>query len=306
MTATREFMKSMPEMSMTPDARPFYDEMIRQLPPAEGVRFEAGELGGVGGWWCRLDGAPSDAVLLYLHGGGYVLGSADAYRNTVGHFAVNAGVTAFALEYGLAPEQPFPAAVNDAVAAYDALVAHGYTRIAIAGDSAGGGLTLALLAIVNDRAVKPVAAVAVSPWTDMTSSGESALTRASFDPILDKDQMIAAAAQYLAGADPLDPRASPLFGTLGGLAPVLIHVGEDEVLLDDSVRYADIAQGAGGSVELHVWEGMIHVFTSSIAMLEAARTAMAGIGDFLATHLRGPATRSAAANSSVHNQGAGQ
>ncbi len=285
MVAAREFMQSMPSMTMTPDARPFYDEMIRQMPQAEGIQYTAGELGGVPGWWCRLDGAPDHSVLLYLHGGGYVLGSAEAYRNTAGQFAANAGVHAFALEYRLAPEHHFPCAVDDVIAAYDALVAQGFTRIAIAGDSAGGGLTLALLAAVNDRAVRPVAAVAVSPWTDMTASGDSMHTRSEVDPMLDREKMTSTAALYLDGADPFDPKASPLFASLDGLAPVLIHVGDDEVLLDDSVRYADTMASVNGNVELHVWEGMIHVFTASIAMLEAAREAMSGIGEFLATRL---------------------
>lgn len=224
-------------------------------------------------------------MLLYLHGRAYILGSADAYRNTVAQFAKPAGVNAFALDYRLAPEHPFPAAVSDAVAAYDALTTLGFTRIAIAGDSAGGGLTLALLAIANDRAVRPAAAVAVSPWADMSITGESITSRAAVDPLLDGTRMTEAAATHLAGADPLDPRASPIFGPLGDLAPVMIHVGDDEVLLDDSERYHTRMETAGGTVDLHVWEGMLHVFTANIVMLESARHATTGIGNFLAEHL---------------------
>ena len=286
MLATRQFLASMPPISLSPDARPFYDAMIGQMPSPDGVRYESAQLGGVPGWWCTLEGAPKHTAILYLHGGAYLLGSAAAYRHTVGQFAASAGVNAFALEYRLAPEHPFPAAVDDAVAAYDALVALGFTKIAIAGDSAGGGLTLALLAIVNERAVAPVAAVAVSPWTDLSVSGASMTSRAASDPMLTTDKMLAAASLYLAGADAKDPKASPLFSSVAGLPPVLLHVGDDEVLLDDSVRYAERIEHSGGSVQLHVWEGMVHVFTSSIATLEASRSAMTDIGGFLAKHLR--------------------
>jgi epsilon-lactone hydrolase len=289
MLATRQFLASMPPLALSPEARPFYDAMIGQMPSPVGVRYESAQLGGVPGWWCHLDGAPKNTAILYLHGGAYLLGSAAAYRHTVGQFAASAGVNAFALDYRLAPEHPFPAAVHDAVAAYDALVAQGFTRIAIAGDSAGGGLTLSVLAVVNARTVAPVAAVAVSPWTDLSVSGASMTTRASHDPMLTSEKMVAAASQYLAGADAKDPRASPLFSDVAGLPPVLIHVGNDEVLLDDSVRYAEWAERSGGNVQLHVWEGMIHVFTASITSLEAARTAMADIGAFLGKHLVGAA-----------------
>jgi monoterpene epsilon-lactone hydrolase len=134
--------------------------------------------------------------------------------------------------------------------------------------------------------VKPLAAVAISPWTDMTGSGESYSSRAAADPILDRIKMMTCADQYLAGAEPRDPRASPVFASFAGLPPIMIHVGHDEVLLDDSVRYAEHVERAGGSAELHVWEGMLHVFTSNVAALEAARQATEGIGSFLASHLK--------------------
>lgn len=286
MRAMRGFLKIMPDMALIPDVRPFYDEMISQVPLADGVDYEAKELGGVPGWWCLAPDAPKDAAILYLHGGGYIVGSAKAYRHPVGQVAAAAGVSAFVPDYGLAPEKPFPAGFIDAVAAYDALVLQGVKRIAIVGDSAGGGMTLALLAYVSkQREVRPLAAVAISPWADMTISGQSMDSRAAVDPLLGRAKMQDGAALYLAGADARDPRASPLFGNLDGLPPTLIHVGEDEVLLDDAVRYAEQAEQAGSNVDLHVWAGMIHVFTSSITMLEAAREASKGIGAFLARHL---------------------
>jgi acetyl esterase/lipase len=286
MAAMREFLKTVPGIELTPAARPFFDEMTSQVPQAPGVEYQSDVLGGLTGWWCRVQGASPDAAILYLHGGGYILGSATAYRNTVGQIAAAAASNAFVVEYSLAPEKTFPAAFDDAVAVYDALVHQGIKRLAVVGDSAGGGLALAVLAYVSkQRDMKPVAAVAISPWSDMTASGMSMDSRAANDPFLNRKKLLDAADLYLAGADAQDQRASPLFGHLDGLPPTLIHVGEDEVLLDDAVRYAERAEEAGSSVELHVWAEMVHVFTSSIETLEAAREALKGIGNFLARNL---------------------
>ncbi|MBZ5734084.1 alpha/beta hydrolase [Nocardioides sp. TRM66260-LWL] len=285
MAATRELLSSLPALPLAPESRPAYDEMIARTPTLDGARHEPGELAGVPGWWSRVEGAPTDTALLYLHGGGYVLGSAEAYRGAVGQLAARAGVDAFAPDYALAPENAFPGALDDAVAVYDALVAQGRTRIALAGDSAGGGLALALLAQVRDRAVPPVVVAVVSPWTDLSLSGASLATRADADPLLDRTRLAEAAAAYLVATDPTTPAASPLFGPLEAPVPILIHVGADEVLLDDAIRYAERAEQAGAEVDLHVWEGMLHVFTSNVASLEAAVRATDHLGGFLATHL---------------------
>lgn len=287
MIQTRAFLQSVPGIPMTPDARPAYDAMISQTPLAAGVHCEPGSVGGVSGWWCRIEGAPADAVVLYVHGGGYVLGSAEAYRNAASQFAVRAGADAFVIDYALAPEHPFPAAIDHAVAAYDGLVAQGFTRIAIVGDSAGGGLSLALLAAVEAGAVKPSAVAVVSPWADLTLSGESYVSRAAVDPLLDRTKLQDSATLYLAGGDPADPKASPLLGQVSRDTPVLIHVGDDEVLLDDAVRYAELVNSSGGSAQLHIWEGMLHVFTASLESLDAARLATGHIGEFLKTNLQG-------------------
>jgi acetyl esterase/lipase len=168
------------------------------------------------------------------------------------------------------------------------LADEGFSRVAIAGDSAGGGLALSLAALVRARqTVAPRAVIAISPWTDLTMSGKAVDDRASAYPLRDRSTLIDAAKTYHAGADPADPRASPLFGDVAGLPPIQIHVGDDEVLLDDSVRYASRVTDHRGSIELHVWEGMIHVFTSSIAILEAARHATDMMCDFLDAHLSG-------------------
>lgn len=282
MAATRAVLQSMPDLQISPQARPFFDEMIAQTPLADGVGYEHSSLGGRPGWWCRAPKSTRHAAILYLHGGGYVIGSAAAYRHPVGHFAAEAGVDAFALEYALAPEHPFPAALTDALAAYDDLVGQGFQKMVIAGDSAGGGLALALTEMVcRTRTTRPAGVVAISPWTDLTMSGESFVSRVQFDPMLTREKLVATARLYLDQADPTDPRASPLFGDVAGLPPILIHVGQDEVLLDDAVRYARKVEVAGGACVLHVWEGMLHVFTSSIATLEAARAAMSDIGSFI-------------------------
>ena len=186
-----------------PEAREPFDHMMENVPAASGVAYEAAEAGGVPGWWCRPDNAVADACLLYLHGGGYVVGSARAYRHFVGQFAARANAAAFVADYGLAPERPFPAALHDAHAAYDGLAGQGFAKIALAGDSAGGGLTLALLSRLNAEArdgsiVRPSGAAVISAWTDLALTGNSMVTRAKADPLSTKNSLDALAQLYLA------------------------------------------------------------------------------------------------------------
>lgn len=268
------------------EARAGYDEMIAAVPPAAGVKPEAASLGGVSGYWLRPNASPQDAAILYLHGGGYVLGSAASYCNIVGQFAARTGLAAFAPDYALAPEQPFPAGVHEARAVWQALQGLGLTRIIILGDSAGGGLSLSLLhwAVAEaeaGRGFAPAACVAISPWTDLSFMGASMKTRAEEDPFLTEAMLRSFASMYLGAQDPKSPFASPLFGARAGLPPVQIHVGTREVLLDDSTTYAALVGAAGGEVDLHVWEGMPHVFSSSFAMLDAGEAAMALMADFV-------------------------
>lgn len=273
-----------------PSAREPFDELMEETPPAEGVTYEKAEVGGVPGWWCRPNNAPIDATILYFHGGAYVVGSAHAYQHFVGQVAARAKASAFVPEYGLGPEHPFPGAVQDAQASYAGLVTQGFRTIALAGDSAGGGLALSLLSLTVSRArdasgLRPAAAAVMSPWTDLALSGASMETRAEADPLMTKDSLAATARLYLGTHDPRDPRASPLYAELAGLPPVRIDVGEDEVLLDDSTRYGERMETAGGTVQVHTWEGMIHVFPSNIAILGAAQQALDDIGRFLREHL---------------------
>lgn len=274
-----------------PSAREAFDELMERTPAADNLTYEKGEVGGVHGWWCRPgEAAAADGALLYFHGDAYVAGSASAYQHFVGQLAARAKVAAFVPEYGLAPEHPFPAAVDGAQAAYRGLVEQGRTKIAVVGDSAGGGFALVLLSLMvaqarEGSAPRPVGAAVMSPWTDLALSGASMETRAEADPLLTKDSLASTVRLYLGGHDPRDPQASPLYGDLAGLPPVRIHVGEDEILLDDSLRYGEGLESAGGTIQVHVWQGMIHVFPSNVALLRAAKEALDDIGDFLRQQL---------------------
>jgi acetyl esterase/lipase len=270
---------------MGPEARPMFDAMMAAAPAAEGVRFEPGEVGGVPGWWCRPANADPGRRLLYVHGGGYVLGSAVAFRNLAGQFAARAKAEAFLPDYRLAPEHPFPAAIEDVVAAYRGLQALGGARIGVAGDSAGGGLTLALLPILASEGALPAAAAVMSPWTDLALTGNSLDSRADADPIFTRGVLQAMADNYAQGGNKADPRMSPLYAPLAGLPPIRIDVGGDEVLLDDSVRFAARAAEAGVDVSLSVWAGMPHVFQSSLGHLLASERSLDAIGAFLSGRL---------------------
>lgn len=224
--------------------------------------------------------------MLHFHGGWFNWGSAQAYRNLVGHIAAKTGVEAFLPDYRLAPEHPFPAAVDDVRACFRGLVERGIRRIAISGDSAGGNLALGLLtSLVASGGMAPVAAVALSPVTDLALTGPSFETRAEADPYFLRSQVEALVRSYLGETDPKNPLASPLYGNAAGLPPIRIHVGEDEVLLDDSRRYFERAISVGVDTRLDVWQGMPHGFVGNIGKLSAAAQALDSIGAFLAEQL---------------------
>ena len=255
--------------------RASYDQLVERTPNAPDVAYEEGKVGGVAGWWCLPKGLDKSAVILYLHGGAYILGSAKAYRNFAGQIASHAGVAAFVVDYRLAPEHTFPAAVDDSLAAFQGL-SHDFVNIAVVGDSAGGGLALALAE--SKLAKRPAAAVVLSPMTDLALTGETVTSRAGADFVLNKFALAAAASSYLGPSDVKNPRASPLYGDLTGLPPISIHVGEDEILLDDSRRFAE---RAGGDITLHIWEGMPHVFPQNVGVLVAAEEALVDTGSFI-------------------------
>lgn len=263
----------------TAESRRRYDDLLLQTPAAPGVAFEADTLGGVAGWWCIPPDARADAAIFHVHGGGFSVGTARAYRHFAGQIAARAQLRAFIPDYRLAPEHPFPAGLDDAHAAYAALVAR-YPRVILVGDSAGGNLVLSLLGARVPQ--PPRAAIALSPCVDLAQRGDSMRTRADADPYLSPDGLAATVRRYFAGAehDLLDPRVSPLYGDLAGLPPVLIHVGDDEILLDDALRYG----ARHPDCAVHVWAGMPHVFPASVGLFAASPLALDHIGAFAREH----------------------
>jgi monoterpene epsilon-lactone hydrolase len=264
-------------------ARGPFDDVMERVPAPTGVTFEADTVGGISGFWARPARAQKGAAIVHAHGGWFNFGSAHAYRNLVGHIASRAGADAFIPDYRLAPENLFPAAVKDVEACYRGLVDKGIEKIAVTGDSAGGNLALVLLSIVSGKRgdSAPVGGVAISPVTDLALTGETYETRAEADPYFTKSQVVGLVASYLGKADPKNPLASPLYGDLGGLPPIRVHVGDDEVLLDDSRRYVERAAQAGVDAKLDVWMGMPHGFVTGVGQFEAARESLDAIGAFL-------------------------
>jgi len=273
------------------EARPQYDALMEGVSPRGDVTFEPDTVGGVPGLWVHPASSRPDEALLHLHGGWFSAGSATAYRHLVGHIAARAGAKAFVPDYRLAPEHPFPAAVDDVLAAYRGMDDRGIRRMAITGDSAGGNLALVLASRVTGKVVSTkvilVGAALLSPVTDLTLSGATYGTRAEADPYFTQQQVADLVRSYLGSADANDPLASPLRGRLSGLPPILIHVGDDEVLLDDSRRYVERAIAAGVDARLDVWTGMPHGFPASIGAIKASAQALDAIGQFLTVNLRG-------------------
>jgi monoterpene epsilon-lactone hydrolase len=252
---------------------------------ATGVRVEQSQMAGIDVDWLRPKGAREDKVLFYLHGGAYVLGSRRTHRQLASHMAKEAGVTAVLPEYRLAPEHPFPAAIDDAVAVYRALLESGLKPedIVISGDSAGGGLSVAtLLALRHAGDPLPAAAVLLSPFLDVTASGESATTRADQDPWFNVSDMAVVARYYCSDeAKWRDPLISPVFANVSGLPPMLIQVGDDEILLNDSTRLAEKLEAAGIDVEIEIWPNMWHVFQMFIGKMPESKKAVEKIGRYI-------------------------
>lgn len=254
---------------------------------AEDITCEPVDAGGVPAEWVAAPGAAGDRAVLYLHGGGYVIGSLNTHRELNSRLARAAGARALSLEYRLAPEHPFPAAVEDATAAYRWLLSQSVNPacIVIAGDSAGGGLTLATLVALRDAGVSlPAAAVCISPWVDLEGIGESMTTKAAGDPIVKREFLRFLAKQYIGDRDPRTPLAAPLYADLHGLPPLLIQVGSSETLLDDSTRVTERAKAAGVDVILEVWDDMIHVWQLFAPILPEGQQAIERIGEFIREH----------------------
>lgn len=281
-----QMLRSRPtdETATIQEMRAGLDAMVGAAPLPEGAVAEPASADGVPVEWVRGAGASSDAVLLYLHGGGYVMGSIASHRAHVARLSQLSGATGLVVDYRLGPEHPFPAAVEDAVKAYRWLVHRGADprRVAIGGDSAGGGLTVATLVALRDAGERlPACGVCLSPWTDLAGSGASMLEREALDPMVTRDRLLRMAREYLGDQDPRHPLASPIHADLAGLPPLLVHVGTAETLLDDSTRLAERARAAGVPVELEIWDDMIHVFQMFAPLLPEADRANEKIAAFL-------------------------
>jgi acetyl esterase/lipase len=264
--------------------RAIFHEMITAVPLPDDVTVTPGQLGGVPVVTVETPGLDPSAVLLYFHGGAYALGSAADSAGLAADVARRTGARAISVDYRLAPESPFPAAVEDAVAAYRALLEDGVpsSRIAFVGESAGGGLAVAALVASKEAGLpQPSAAAVFSPWTDLTLSGGSMAGKAAVDPALTADGLRTRARDYLGGADPAAPLASPVHAGLAGLAPLLIQAGSHEILLDDAVRLAASAAAADVFVELQVWPGLPHVFQGFAALVDEADEALRAAAAFI-------------------------
>lgn len=254
------------------------EEMAARLvKKIEGITYKQAEFSDFYSEWVNLDNAPQDKVVLYFHGGGFVKGSTKSHRNIVGNFVKRLGIKALVFDYRLAPEHPAPAAVYDTVAIYTWLLEQGYKpeNIAFAGDSSGAGIELAAMIKCKDDGLPlPAVCAAFSPCTDATLSGESHKTRAKADPCTPKGANETYLGYYVGNGDPKHPYTSPLFADLHGLPPIIIQVGNDETLRDDSVRFAEKAKQAGVEVKIKVWKGMFHCFPLLAPMFSEATEAL--------------------------------
>jgi phosphinothricin tripeptide acetyl hydrolase len=266
------------------DMRTNFAEAMADLPVSADVTWTPVQAGGVPAEWIVAPGAAEERALMYLHGGGYVVCSVRTHRELMARLSRAAGARVLGIDYRLAPEHPFPAAVEDATAAYRWLVGSGMppARIAIGGDSAGGGLTLATMVALRDAGDPlPAAGVCLCPWVDLEGSGASMTTKAAADPFVRQEMIQFMAQQYPGERDRRTPLASPLYADLHGLPPLLIQVGSAEVLLDDASRIADCAKAAGVPVELEVWDDMIHVWQLFAPLLPEGQQAIERLGTFI-------------------------
>ncbi|TWT06115.1 alpha/beta hydrolase [Reyranella sp. CPCC 100927] len=273
-----------PEKPDVGEARAGFEKMAQVLGGAPDAQCEKVDAGGVPAEWVAAPGHDTQRAVLYLHGGGYAIGSINTHRRLAYDISAASGARVLVIDYRLAPEHPFPAAVDDATTAWRWLLQQGLAanRLAIAGDSAGGGLTIATLVNLRDRKLGlPACAVAISPWVDLEGAGTSIITRSAQDPMVQKAGLLWMAGMYLNGKDAKTPLAAPLHADLKGLPPVLVQVGTAETLLDDATRVAEKLHAAGGDVRLAVWPNMLHVFPLFAPILSEGREGCIEIGAFI-------------------------
>ena len=264
-----------------------WDDLFSKTPCPVGAAAEKVDAGGVPALKVSAAGAEPDRAILYLHGGGYVFGSPVSHRDLGEFLSKAAKATVFLLDYRLAPEHPFPAAVDDAISAYQWLLDQGFKpgRIAISGDSAGGGLSFATLLSIRDKQLPlPACATPLSPWVDLECSGETMTSKAAVDPIVQRELTRQLSDLYVTDGNLRHPLASPLYADLSGLPPMLIQVGDRETLLDDSRRIAARAKEAGVDVQLEIAEGQIHVYQIFANRLDEAVSAIDRLGQLIQSH----------------------
>jgi monoterpene epsilon-lactone hydrolase len=284
MNAVRDMLTSQPRPVGLAERRARMLNLVSRYTVPSDVQIETVDAGGVPAEWTLTPTADPTRVVLFLHGGAYISGGIATHRHMVAQIGRVARARTLALDYRLAPEHPFPAALEDALTAYRFLLTHGYapSHIVLAGESAGGGLVLAMLVSLRQMGVAlPACAWLSSPWTDLDMTGASMESKADVDPLIQKPYLLEAAAAYLNGADPRTPLASPLYADLNGLPPMLIQVGTAETLLDDSTRLARRAAQADVRVVLDIWPDMIHAWSLFYQQLDAGQQSLASMGTFV-------------------------
>ncbi len=282
--AIRALLLAQPRPDALSERRKRLDDLGALYKIATDVRIESVDANAVHAEWSSTPDADPARVILFLHGGGYVSGSLDSHRPLATEIGRVCGARTLALGYRLAPEYPFPAAIEDTLAGYRFLLSCGIEpcHIAVAGDSAGGGLTVALMVSARDACLpQPACGWCISPWVDLECLGASMTSKAEVDPLIQKSYLKELAAAYLDGADPRSALAAPMYASLKGLAPLLIQVGSAETLLDDAVRLANIAGAADVAVTLEVWPDMIHAWPLFHQQLTAGRHAITRAGAFI-------------------------
>ena len=273
-----------PENPTIEDSRAGFEKLARVVGGNTPADVQQVDAGGVPSELVSADQASDSTVVLYLHGGGYVIGSPRTHREFARRLSTASQAQVLVIDYRLAPENPFPAPVEDAVSAYRWLLDEGYLpeRIAIAGDSAGGGLTVATLVSIRDQGLSlPACGVCLSPWVDMEGIGDSMTSRAGLDPMVQKEGLVGMAGLYLADADPRSPLAAPMYADLVGLPPLLIQVGASETLFDDAVRLDEKARSAGVETTFEEWDDMIHVWHIFAPMLDEGQKAIERMAEFM-------------------------
>lgn len=280
--------RAAPEMPDIGQARARFEKLAGFLGGASDANCEKIDAGGVAAEWIRAPGCAPERAVLYLHGGGYAIGSINTHRRLAYDISAASAAAVLVIDYRLAPEHPYPAAVDDAAAAWRWLLQQGFApnRLAIAGDSAGGGLTIATLVNLRDRKLAlPACAVAISPWVDLEGIGNSMTARAAQDPMVQKDGLLWMAGMYLDGRDARTPLAAPLYADLEALPPILVQAGTAETLLDDSTRIAERLHAAGVEVRLSIWPNMLHVFPLFAPVLSEGRDGCLEIGAFIRSRM---------------------